>query len=44
MSEKIFIIPPKRTRYLSEIAENNRKYDEIAAVQVEVAQKIIWDL
>ena len=27
MSEKIYIIPPNRTRYLSEIAENNRNYD-----------------
>ncbi|AVR45683.1 methylmalonyl-CoA mutase [Christiangramia fulva] len=40
MSEKIFVIPPKRTRYLSEIAENNRGYDEKAAVQVEVAQRL----
>ena len=40
MSEKIFVIPPHRTRYLSEIAENNRKYDEIALSQVEVAQKL----
>lgn len=40
MSEKIFIIPPKRTRYLSEIAENNRSYDEKALDQVEVAQKL----
>ncbi|MGA9588303.1 MAG: methylmalonyl-CoA mutase family protein [Salegentibacter sp.] len=39
-SEKIFIIPPKRTRYLSEIAENNRSYDEKAASQAEVAQKL----
>ncbi len=39
-SEKIFIIPPKRTRYLSEIAENNRSYDEKAASQSEVAQKL----
>jgi methylmalonyl-CoA mutase len=31
MSEKIFIIPPKRTRYLSEIAENNRSYDEVGS-------------
>jgi methylmalonyl-CoA mutase len=30
MSEKIFIIPPSRTRYLSEITENNRKYDKWA--------------
>ena len=27
MSEKIFVIPPARVRYLSEIAENNRSYD-----------------
>jgi methylmalonyl-CoA mutase len=40
MSEKIFVIPPHRTRYLSEIAENNRKYDEITLTQVEVAQKL----
>lgn len=40
MSEKIFVIPPKRTRYLSEIAENNRGYDEKAGSQVEVAQKL----
>ena len=40
MSEKIFVIPPNRTRYLSEIAENNRKYDEAAMTQVEVAQKL----
>ena len=40
MSEKIFVIPPARTRYLSEIAENNRAYDKIANTQVEVAQKL----
>ncbi len=40
MSEKIFVIPPKRTRYLSEIAENNRSYDEKASAQVEVAQRL----
>ena len=40
MSEKIFVIPPHRTRYLSEIAENNRKYDEVVLTQVEVAQKL----
>ena len=40
MSEKIFVIPPSRTRYLSEIAENNRAYDEKAALQAEVAQKL----
>ncbi|MDC7995791.1 methylmalonyl-CoA mutase family protein [Altibacter sp. HG106] len=40
MSEKIFVIPPARTRYLSEIAENNRTYDTTAAKQVEVAQSL----
>ena len=40
MSEKIFIIPSARTRYLSEIAENNRTYDETVKQQVEVAQKL----
>ncbi|MEC8884629.1 MAG: methylmalonyl-CoA mutase, partial [Bacteroidota bacterium] len=40
LSEKIFVIPPARTRYLSEIAENNRGYDETAATQAEVAQKL----
>ena len=40
MSEKIFIIPPARTRYLSEISENNRAYDKKATDQVEVAQKL----
>lgn len=40
MSEKIYVIPPHRTRYLSEIAENNRKYDETVLSQVEVAQKL----
>lgn len=40
MSEKIFVIPPARTRYLSEISENNRSYDEKANAQVEVAQKL----
>jgi methylmalonyl-CoA mutase len=40
MSEKIFVIPPHRTRYLSEIAESNRKYDETALSQQQVAQKL----
>ncbi|GAA0873315.1 methylmalonyl-CoA mutase family protein [Gangjinia marincola] len=40
MSEKIFVIPPARTRYLSEIAENNRSYDEKATTQSDVAQKL----
>ncbi len=40
MSEKIFVIPPSRTRYLSEIAESNRGYDKKVDKQVEVAQKL----
>lgn len=40
MSEKIFIIPPSRTRYLSEITENNRKYDQWAEKQGNIAQKL----
>ncbi len=40
MSEKIYIIPPKRIRYLSEIAENNRKYDEWVEEQSSIASKI----
>jgi len=39
-SEKIFIIPPARVRYLSEIAENNRQYDDWVARQSEIASKI----
>src|SRR5690606_17043164 len=39
-SEKIYIIPPARTRYLSEIAENNRSYNQKAIDQAEVAQKL----
>lgn len=40
MEEKVFVIPPARTRYLSEIAENNRAYDKRASEQVEVAQRL----
>ncbi|TNE31084.1 MAG: methylmalonyl-CoA mutase, partial [Bacteroidetes bacterium] len=40
MSEKVFVIPPHRTRYLSEISENNRGYDQWVDNQVEVAQKL----
>jgi methylmalonyl-CoA mutase len=40
MSEKIYIIPPQRTRYLAEIAENNRKYDAWVVQQKNVAQQL----
>ncbi|MFT7343571.1 MAG: methylmalonyl-CoA mutase [Lentimonas sp.] len=40
MSEKIFVIPPDRTRYLSEISENNRAYDKWVNQQVLVAENL----
>lgn len=40
MSEKIFVIPPARTRYLSEISESNRIYDKNSLLQAEVAQQL----
>jgi methylmalonyl-CoA mutase len=39
-SEKVYIIPPARTRYLSEITEVNRKYDAWVEEQQEVAQRL----
>lgn len=38
-SEKIFIIPPGRTRYLSEISDNNRQYDEWVNQQAQIAHE-----
>lgn len=40
MSEKIYIIPPARTRYLSEITDNNRGYDKKVKQQATVAQNL----
>ncbi|MBL7827360.1 MAG: methylmalonyl-CoA mutase family protein [Saprospiraceae bacterium] len=39
-SEKVFIIPPGRTRYLSEISDNNRKYDTQAVKQAAIARSL----
>ncbi len=39
-SAKIHIIPPERTRYLSEITETIRRYDDWAHRQAEAAQKL----
>jgi methylmalonyl-CoA mutase len=39
MSEKIFIIPPDRVRYLSEISEANRNYTKWVEEQYVIAQK-----
>jgi methylmalonyl-CoA mutase len=38
-SEKIFIIPPKRVRYLSEIADTVRQYNEWANKQSKLAHR-----
>ncbi len=40
LSEKQFIIPPNRTRYLSEITENNRAYNQASLTQKNIAQKL----
>ncbi len=38
--EKVYIIPPERTRYLAEIAEANQEYAEWVNKQVTLAQKM----
>ncbi|MCD4683284.1 MAG: methylmalonyl-CoA mutase family protein [Bacteroidales bacterium] len=38
--EKIFIIPPNRTRYLSEISDTVRNYNNWSEDQSEIAQKL----
>ena len=43
MSEKIFVIPPKRTRYLSEISDEVRNYRTWADGQAEIAGEL-WAL
>jgi isobutyryl-CoA mutase len=40
MSEKVFVIPPNRTRYLSEITEGNRKYEDWVKEQSEIAENL----
>ncbi len=40
MSEKIHVIPPNRTRYLSEISETIKDYDRWVTQQKEVAEKL----
>ena len=39
-SEKLFVIPPKRTRYLSEIAEQIRAYNEWTEEQAQTADEL----
>ncbi len=40
LPEKQFVIPPNRTRYLSEISENNRSYNAWVEVQSKTAQQM----
>jgi methylmalonyl-CoA mutase len=40
MSEKVFIIPPSRNRYLSEISETVRKYNSWTEEQAEIAEQL----
>ncbi len=40
MSEKIYIIPPKRVRYLSEISDTIRNYNEWAEKQAVIAEQL----
>jgi len=40
MSEKVWIIPPAKSRYLSEISENNRRYDEQVRRQADIADQL----
>ena len=40
MSEKVYIIPPNRTRYLSEISETCRNYDKWVDDQSAIAQRL----
>lgn len=40
MTKKVYIIPPERTRYLSEISQSNRAYDAAAIAQSQIAQNL----
>ena len=39
-SEKVYIVPPDRTRYLAEIAESNQTYGQWVVKQCETAQQL----
>ncbi len=40
ITDEVTIIPPKRVRYLSEIVENNKQYDDAVEKQAELARKM----
>ncbi|MGB3617139.1 MAG: cobalamin-dependent protein, partial [Catalinimonas sp.] len=39
-SEKVYVIPPERTRYLAEIVEQSRAYDRFVREQTALAQQL----
>jgi isobutyryl-CoA mutase len=43
LSEKIYVIPPERTRYLAEIAEENERYDAEVEKQARLATQL-WQI
>lgn len=43
MSEKIYVIPPDRTRYLAEIVDSNKRYDAHYEKQASIARQA-WQL
>lgn len=43
MSEKIYIIPPDRTRYLAELVEENKRYDVHVQKQASIA-RALWQV
>ncbi len=43
MSEKIYVIPPDRTRYLAEIVDENKRYDAFVDKQAAIARSL-WQV
>lgn len=43
MSEKIYVIPPDRTRYLAEIVDENKRYDAFVDKQSRIARQV-WQV
>ncbi len=43
MSEKVYVIPPDRTRYLAEIVDENKRYDSHVERQSELARSL-WQV
>ena len=43
MSEKVYVIPPDRTRYLAEIVDENKRYDSHVERQSDLARSL-WQV